>query len=121
MSKDRSHSKNFETRAIEAGRVPEDGTGSVTTPIFPSSTYRVSYPGDESGYVYSRTSNPTRQALERAMASLENGSHACAFASGLAAVCTALHLFKTADNEMNTLFKRDPKARHAFIGNRYFA
>ena len=68
--------KKIETRLIHAGRVEEDRTGSVTTPIFPSSTYRVAYPGDESGYVYSRWSNPTRVALEKSLAELENGSHA---------------------------------------------
>lgn len=98
MAKEKSHDRRFETRAIEAGRVPEDGTGSVTTPIFLSSTYRVGYPGDESGYVYSRTANPTRNALERAVAELENGTLASAFSSGLSAVTTAMHLFQSGDH-----------------------
>ncbi|HUV29558.1 MAG TPA: PLP-dependent aspartate aminotransferase family protein [Acidobacteriota bacterium] len=88
----------FETRAIHAGRVPQDQTGSVATPIFPSSTYQVKSPGDESGYVYSRSANPTRKALEDALASLENGTHGYAFSSGLAAIATVLHLLKAGDH-----------------------
>ena len=89
---------HFETRAVHAGRVPEDGTNSVTTPIFPSSTYRVAFPGDEDGYVYSRWSNPTRLALERALATLEGGTHAFAFSSGLAALDAVLNLLKSGDH-----------------------
>ena len=90
--------KHFETRAIHSGRVPEDNTGSVTTPIFPSSTYRVAYPGDDAGYVYSRWANPTRLALENALADLENGTHGYAFSSGLGALTTLMHLFKPGDH-----------------------
>ena len=88
----------FETRAIHSGHVPEDGTNSVTTPIYMSSTYKVAYPGDESGYVYSRWANPTRQALERAIATLENGTHAYAFSSGLSALDAVLKLLKAGDH-----------------------
>jgi cystathionine gamma-lyase len=88
----------FETRAIHGPKVPEDGTRSVTTPIYPSSTYGVRYPGDESGYVYSRWSNPTRKALEETLASLEGGSHAYAFSSGLAALNAVLTLLKSGDH-----------------------
>lgn len=95
---DNLKNKRFETRAIHTGRVPEDHTGSVSTPIFPSSTYRVGFPGDESGYVYSRWANPTRNALERALASLESGSHAYAFSSGLAAMNAVLNLLKSGDH-----------------------
>ncbi len=90
--------KQFATRAVQAGQVPEDGTRSVTTAIYPSSTYRVAYPGDESGYVYSRWSNPTRKALERGIALLEGGSHGFAFSSGLAALSAVLHLLKPGDH-----------------------
>ncbi|MBD3258553.1 aminotransferase class I/II-fold pyridoxal phosphate-dependent enzyme [candidate division GN15 bacterium] len=89
---------SFETKAIHAGRVPEDGTNSVTTPIFPSSTYRVAFPGDEDGYVYSRWSNPTRLALEKAMVTLEEGTHAYAFSSGLAALDAVLNLLEAGDH-----------------------
>jgi cystathionine gamma-lyase len=90
--------KHFETRAIHMGQVPEDGTRSVTTAIYPSSTYRVEYPGDESGYVYSRWANPTRRALEEALASLENGTRAFAFSSGLAAMNAVFGLLRPGDH-----------------------
>ncbi len=90
--------RHIATRAIHSGEIPEDGTGSVTTGIFPSSTYRVGSPGDESGYVYSRWSNPTRNALERALADLEGGSDAYAFSSGLAALNAILNLLKPGDH-----------------------
>jgi cystathionine beta-lyase/cystathionine gamma-synthase len=90
--------KQIETRAVHTGKVPEDGTGSVTTPIFPSSTYRVAFPGDESGYVYSRWSNPTRKAAEEAVASLESGSNGFLFSSGLAALNAVLSLLKSGDH-----------------------
>ena len=95
---DKLQHKKFETRAIHLGKVPEDGTRSVTTGIYTSSTYRVEYPGDESGYVYSRWSNPTRKGLEEALASLENGTHAMAFSSGLAAINAVLGLLKPGDH-----------------------
>ncbi len=95
---DRSKNWQFETRAIHSGGVPEDGTRSVTTAIYPSSTYRVNYPGDESGYVYSRWMNPTRKALEEALASLENGTKAAAFSSGLSALDGVLKLLKAGDH-----------------------
>ncbi len=95
---DKSRKWQFETRAIHSGDVPEDGTHSVTTPIYLSSTYKVAYPGDESGYVYSRWANPTRQALERALATLENGTHAYAFSSGLSALDAVLKLLKAGDH-----------------------
>jgi cystathionine gamma-lyase len=98
MSDDNLKKKAFETRAVHAARVPEDHTGSVTTGIFPSSTYRVSYPGDESGYVYSRWANPTRIALEETLAALENGEAGYAFSSGLSALTTVLHLLKSGDH-----------------------
>jgi cystathionine beta-lyase len=95
---DKMKNKKFETRAIHSGQVPEDGTGSVTTPIYPSSTYRERFPGDEEGYVYSRWANPTRQALETALADLENGKHAYAFSSGLAALNAVMNLLKPGDH-----------------------
>jgi cystathionine gamma-lyase len=96
--KDKLEGRRFETRAIHSGRVPEDETGSVTTAIFPSTTYRVTSPGDESGYVYSRWANPTRCALESALATLENGSKAFAFSSGLAALNAVMNLLKAGDH-----------------------
>jgi len=93
-----SDKKKFETKAIHSGRIPEDQTGAVTTPIHPSSTYRVGFPGDDSGYVYSRWANPTRQALEESLATIENGKHAYAFSSGLSALTAVLHLLKAGDH-----------------------
>lgn len=94
---DNLKNKAFETRAIHLGKVEEDGTRSVTTGIYPSSTYRVQFPGDESGYVYSRWSNPTRKALEEILASLEGGADAFAFSSGLAALNAVMMLLKPGD------------------------
>jgi cystathionine beta-lyase/cystathionine gamma-synthase len=90
--------KQFETKAIHSGRIPEDKTGAVTTPIHLSSTYEVEFPGDDAGYVYSRWSNPTRLALEKAIATMENGEKAFAYASGLASVGAVLNLLKPGDH-----------------------
>lgn len=90
-------SKQFATRAIHSGLVPDDPTRSVTTAIYPSSTYRVEFPGDESGYVYSRWSNPTRLALEETLATIESGTRGLAFSSGLAAMHSVLMLLKPGD------------------------
>ncbi len=81
----------FETRAIHAGQEPEPVTGAVVPPIFATSTYKQDGVGGlRSGYEYSRTGNPTRAALEEAMAALEEGDRGFAFASGLAAEDTLL-------------------------------
>ena len=93
--KDKRH---FETNAVHSGRVDVDGARSVTTPIYATSTYREEYPGDESGFVYSRWANPTRAALETALAKAEHGSSAHAFASGLAAVGAVINLLSAGDH-----------------------
>jgi cystathionine gamma-synthase len=82
----------FETRAIHAGQRPDPRTGSVIVPIYATSTFAQDGVGGvrEGGYEYSRTANPTRTALEEALASLEGGRHALAFASGMAASDIAL-------------------------------
>src|SRR3954465_2681912 len=82
----------FETRAIHAGQRPDPRTGSVIVPIYATSTFAQDGVGGlrEGGYEYSRTANPTRTALEEALASLEGGRHALAFASGMAASDKAL-------------------------------
>jgi len=95
---DKTKQLHIETIAIHSGAVPQDGALSVTTPIYPSSTFRENYPGDESGYVYSRWSNPTRLALEKALAALEEGTSARAFSSGLAAVGAVINLLSTGDH-----------------------
>lgn len=82
----------FDTLCIHGGQSPEPVTGAVMPPISQASTYAQQSPGRHTGYEYSRTQNPTRQAWERAVASLEGGAGAHAFASGLAAAATALDL-----------------------------
>ncbi len=87
----------IETRAIHAAAEYDGGVGAVSVPIYATSTFRLKAPGDESGYVYSRTANPTRNALEKTLAALENGSRGFAFASGLAATNTLMNLLKAGD------------------------
>lgn len=83
---------SFATRAIHAGQEPDPTTGAIMTPIYATSTYVQSSPGVHKGYEYSRTQNPTRQALERCVADLESGRFGFAFSSGLAATGTILEL-----------------------------
>jgi len=82
----------FETRAIHAGQDPDPATGAAITPIYQTSTYVQDAVGENKGYDYSRVGNPTRTALQTALASLENASHGIAFASGLGATTTLMHL-----------------------------
>ena len=82
----------FETRVIHAGQFPDPSTGAIMPPIFQTSTYVQSSPGVHKGYEYSRSQNPTREALERCVADLEGGLRGYAFASGLAGMSTVLEL-----------------------------
>jgi cystathionine gamma-lyase len=82
----------FATRAIHGGQHPDPLTGAVMPPIYATSTYVQSSPGVHQGYDYSRTRNPTRDALQAALADLEGGEAAFAFASGMAASSTVLEL-----------------------------
>ena len=82
----------FETKVIHAGQAPDPRTGAVMTPIYATSTYAQSSPGEHKGYDYARTRNPTRDALEACVAELEGGQAAFAFASGMAAIGTVLEL-----------------------------
>jgi len=82
----------FETRVIHAGQFPDPSTGAIMPPIFQTSTYVQSSPGVHKGYEYSRSQNPTREALERCVADLEGGKRGYAFASGLAGMSTVLEL-----------------------------
>src|SRR5437764_11249087 len=81
---------HFGTRAIHAGQSPDPSTGAIMTPIYQTSTYVQESPGRHKGYDYSRSINPTRLAYERCVADLESGVRGWAFASGLAAMATAL-------------------------------
>jgi cystathionine gamma-lyase len=82
----------FESKVIHAGQAPEPQTGAVMPPIFATSTYAQSSPGEHKGYDYARTRNPTRDALEACLAGIESGRHAFAFASGMATMATVLEL-----------------------------
>ena len=88
----------FDTRAIHAGQQPDPSTGAVITPIYATSTYAQSSPGVHQGFEYSRSQNPTRFAFERALADLESGARAFAFASGLAAMATLLDALDSGDH-----------------------
>ena len=87
----------FETRAIHAGQAPDPTTGALTVPIHQTSTYLQDAVGENKGYDYSRAANPTRSALEACLASLEEAEHGVAFASGLAAATTVMHLINPGD------------------------
>ena len=88
----------FPTKAIHAGQQPDPSTGAIMPPVYLTSTYVQSAPGEHLGYEYSRSGNPTRTALERSIAELEGGKHGMCFASGLAAENTILHLLQSGDH-----------------------
>ena len=93
MTKKTAHdSGDFATRVIHGGQRPDPQTGAVMPPIYATSTYVQSSPGVHKGYEYSRTANPTRDALQAAVANLEGGAAGFAFASGMAATSTVLEL-----------------------------
>jgi cystathionine gamma-lyase len=88
----------FATRAVHAGQAPDPLSGAVMTPIYQTSTYAQEGLGKHKGYEYARTQNPTREALERNVASLEGGKYGFAFGSGLAALDGVLKLFRSGDH-----------------------
>jgi cystathionine gamma-lyase len=90
--------QKFETRAIHAGCEPDPGTGAIMTPIFQTSTYVQESPGKHKGYDYSRTHNPTRTALEKNIASLEEGKYGLAFSSGMSAITAITHMLSAGDH-----------------------
>ncbi len=87
----------FATKTIHGGIAPDEQTGAIMTPIYQTSTYIQSEPGVHKGYEYSRTQNPTREALENNLACLENGKKGLVFSSGLAAIDTLLKTFSPGD------------------------
>jgi len=87
----------FNTKTIHGKQQPDLAYGAVMTPIYQTSTYAQSTPGGHKGYEYSRSKNPTRDALENAFASIENGDFGLAFGSGLAAIDAVLKLLKSGD------------------------
>jgi len=90
--------QQFDTLAIHAGQEPDPATGAIMTPIYQSSTFVQSAPGEHKGYEYSRTDNPTRTALQTLIAALEGGRFGLAFASGLAATDTIMRLLNPGDH-----------------------
>jgi cystathionine beta-lyase len=97
--KDRLH---FNSTAIHGGQTPDKAYGAVMPPIYQTSTYAQSTPGGHQGFEYSRTHNPTRQALEKSFASIEAGTHGFAFGSGLAAMDAVLKLLQPGDEIIST-------------------
>ena len=92
----------FNTKVIHAGIEPDPSTGAIMTPIYQTSTYVQSSPGDHKGFEYSRTGNPTRAALESNLAALENAKYGLCFASGLAAIDAVIKLLKPGDEVVST-------------------
>jgi cystathionine beta-lyase len=100
MSK--SNKYRFGTKAIHAGIEPDSATGAIMTPIYQTSTYAQSAPGEHKGYEYSRSQNPTRKALEKSIAALENAEYGHCFASGLAAIDAVIKTLKPGDEVIST-------------------
>ncbi|MCA0131426.1 cystathionine gamma-synthase [Winogradskyella alexanderae] len=92
----------FNTKTIHGGQEHDPAFGSVMPPIYQTSTYAQSTPGGHKGYEYSRTHNPTRNALEKSFASIENGKYGLAFGSGLAAIDAVIKLLKPGDEVVST-------------------
>ncbi len=92
----------FNTKTIHGGQKHDPAYGAVMPPIYQTSTYAQSTPGGHKGFEYSRTHNPTRQALENAFASIENGQYGLAFGSGLAAIDAVMKLLKPGDEVIST-------------------
>ncbi len=90
------------TKLIHAGVEPDPATGAIMTPIYQTTTYVQSAPGVHKGYEYSRSQNPTRHALEKAMAAIENGKHATCYGSGMAAIDAILKLLSPGDEVVST-------------------
>jgi len=92
----------FATKAIHAGVHPDPATGAIMTPIYQTSTYVQDGVGNHKGYEYSRTQNPTRHALEKNIAAIENGKYGACFGSGLAAIDCVLKMLNPGDEVIST-------------------
>jgi len=84
----------FATKAVHAGQESDPTTGAVMTPIYQTSTYQQESPGNHKGYAYARGKNPTREALQKCIAELENGKHCLCFSSGMGAIDAVIKLLK---------------------------
>lgn len=93
---------HFATKAIHAGLEPDSATGAIMTPIYQTSTYVQEGVGNHKGYEYSRTQNPTRHALEKNLAALENGAYGACFGSGLAAIDCMIKMLNPGDEVIST-------------------
>lgn len=98
FGKGRGAGKKLATRLVQSGVRFDRSTGAVSVPIYQSATFIHPAPGQSTGYDYTRTGNPTRQALEEAIADLDGGAGAFAFASGMAALTAVMMLFETGDH-----------------------
>ena len=92
----------FNTKTIHGGQKHDLAYGAVMPPIYQTSTYAQTIPGEHKGFEYSRTHNPTRQALENAFASIENGEYGLAFGSGIAAIDAVIKLLRSGDEVIST-------------------
>jgi cystathionine beta-lyase len=92
----------FNSKTIHGGQEPDAGYGAVMPPIYQTSTFAQSTPGKHKGFAYARSANPTRTALEKAVASIENGSYGLAFASGIAAIDAVIKLLNPGDEVIST-------------------
>ncbi|SDE71408.1 cystathionine gamma-synthase [Cellulophaga baltica] len=92
----------FNTKVIHGGQEPDKAYGAVMPPIYQTSTYAQASPGEHQGFAYSRSANPTRSALEKSLASIENGNYGMAFGSGLAAIDAVLKLLSPGDEVIST-------------------
>jgi cystathionine beta-lyase/cystathionine gamma-synthase len=92
----------FGTKAIHAGVKPDEATGAIMTPIYQTSTYVQDGVGNHKGYEYSRTQNPTRHALEKNIAAIENGKYGACFGSGLAAIDCVIKMLNPGDEVVST-------------------
>ena len=99
MGKEKLH---FNSKTIHGGQQPDKGYGAVMPPVYLTSTYAQSSPGDHQGYEYSRTHNPTRTALEASLSSIENGTDGFCFGSGMAAIDAVIKLLSPGDEVIST-------------------
>src|SRR5579872_6968883 len=115
----KSKSLGFATRAIHSGQEPDPLTGSVTVPIYPTSTYVQQGIGEHKGYEYSRVSNPTRDRVEENLAALEGGVAARVFGSGMAAINAIISMLKSGDHVVcgNDLYGGTPRLFNQVIAN----